>query len=74
MPGAIEAYAEVVPTYVWNSEAHTQLAIEARYRRACLQQDSGDPGFDRAVLEDLVEAWGETGLPMVEDARQRLAR
>ena len=42
--------------------------------RACLQQDCGDPGFDRVVLEELVEAWGGTGLAMVGDARQRLAR
>ncbi len=74
MQAAIRAYANVVPTYSWYAEAHTQLSIEARLRRACLQQDSGDPSFDRAELEQLVEAWGGTGLETIEDARRRLER
>ncbi len=74
MTCAVEAYAGVVPTYCWYSEAHSQLAIEASYRRACLLQDSGDPSFDRTDLEDLVAAWGSMGLVIVEDARKRLAR
>ena len=74
VPRAIEEYGAVASTYFWYVEAHSQLAIEARFRRACLQQDSGDPEFDRAVLEELLEAWGGTGLAMVEDARIRLAR
>ena len=71
---AIEAYGRVVPTYAWYVENHTQLAIEARYRRACLLQDRGASAFDRADLEVIVADWGSTGLPMVADARRRLQR
>ncbi|HEX6883524.1 MAG TPA: protein kinase [Planctomycetota bacterium] len=71
---AIDAYAGVLPTYSWYVESHTQLEIESRVRRACLQQDRGDPDFDRAALAELVEAWGATDLELVADARRRLAR
>jgi hypothetical protein len=71
---AAEAYAEVVPTCSWYVQSHAQLALEARVRRAFLLQDLGDPGFDREILEELVEAWGDTGLPVVPEAVNRLER
>ena len=71
---AADAYAGVRPTYSWYVQSHGQLSLEVRVRRACLLQDLDDPGFDRAVLEELVEAWGDTRLPVVEEARRRLER
>jgi hypothetical protein len=64
----------VVPTYSWDLESHRQLWLEARLRRGCLQADSGDPTLDRDDLERLVEAWGDTGLQAVAEARRRLER
>jgi tetratricopeptide (TPR) repeat protein len=67
-------YAGVQPTYCWYVISHELLSIEAEVRRQCLLQDLGDPAFDRGVLEERFEAWRTTGLPLVEDLRQRLAR
>jgi len=71
---AAEEYGEVEPTYYWHVTSNAQLAIEARLRRVCLLQDLGDPEFDPGALREALEAWRTSGLPLVEDLRERLGR
>jgi len=71
---AAEEYADVMPTYCWYVATHEQLSIEAAVRRQCLLQDLGDPAFDRGRLEQVLEGWRATGLPLVEELRERLER